>query len=534
MGYILLWIESLAVSLLLVATLLACTAQWQGRKPAVFSVLLALLPCLAYAGLTGLAAYLQFEIRATDAWFYPTLALTLVYCAGAVWILRYGLRRAAADLRAAAWSREKLAMGLAVVVALHLMTFWNMDLTVRQELAGLYSYAGRLALSVAPAPVLARDNAAVVYQQAFEAMGSQEAFEDAWSDEWDEWLEPSGEDFDPEDTAMRQFLDKQRLALALLRRATEKPGCYFDRDYQRPNFGVVPPQLAGLGRSAKLLAMDARLKAAQGDTAAALQDVQAMFVMAEHGSTDPTLIALLVSQAIDGRAVGTLEGVLNAGSVSPDALAALKIDEWISYRRLLNRSFRMEEAFGQAIFCQFGTTWEFGVFDEDLQGAFRPLSPLYRVFLLSEDLEIYRSVMGEVRTASDRPFHEAQQELDRLSAQWQAKPRGLLNAMIVPALVRCAEHAARADAHRGLARLALAMLHWRTAHGRFPSRLEELAPDVIAAVPRDPFDGTPLKLKQADRGLVLYSIGPDMTDDGGIPIDKEAETGDITFELPAP
>jgi hypothetical protein len=34
-------------------------------------------------------------------------------------------------------------------------------------------------------------------------------------------------------------------------------------------------------------------------------------------------------------------------------------------------------------------------------------------------------------------------------------------------------------------------------------------------VPADPFDGQPLRLKKLDDGLVIYSVGPDLADDGG-------------------
>ena len=50
-------------------------------------------------------------------------------------------------------------------------------------------------------------------------------------------------------------------------------------------------------------------------------------------------------------------------------------------------------------------------------------------------------------------------------------------------------------------------------------------------MPRDPYDGGPMKLKPTDDGLVIYSVGPDMSDDGGIRFDDETEKGDISFQL---
>jgi hypothetical protein len=51
-------------------------------------------------------------------------------------------------------------------------------------------------------------------------------------------------------------------------------------------------------------------------------------------------------------------------------------------------------------------------------------------------------------------------------------------------------------------------------------------------VPRDPFDGKPLRWKRTGGSGVVYSIGLDAIDDGGAQFDKEKKKGDIAFELP--
>ena len=56
-------------------------------------------------------------------------------------------------------------------------------------------------------------------------------------------------------------------------------------------------------------------------------------------------------------------------------------------------------------------------------------------------------------------------------------------------------------------------------------------PEFIPAVPQDQFDGKPLRMKKTDGGAVLYSIGPDMTDDGGAVFDPLTKKGDITFTI---
>jgi hypothetical protein len=62
--------------------------------------------------------------------------------------------------------------------------------------------------------------------------------------------------------------------------------------------------------------------------------------------------------------------------------------------------------------------------------------------------------------------------------------------------------------------------------------LAELTPAHLAALPADPFDGQPLHYKTKSSGYTLYSIGPDLKDDGG---ERKGEKGgDIVFEVIAP
>jgi hypothetical protein len=130
-----------------------------------------------------------------------------------------------------------------------------------------------------------------------------------------------------------------------------------------------------------------------------------------------------------------------------------------------------------------------------------------------------------------KPYYEAKPGWDALDHRLKTEPSGLLTQLLMPALMSCAEKAARAEAQHDILRLAVAACRFRAKHHRLPGGLAELAPDFTAAVPRDPFDGKPLRMHASAGKVVIYSIGPDMVDNGGAPFDRDKKTGDICFTL---
>jgi type II secretory pathway pseudopilin PulG len=132
------------------------------------------------------------------------------------------------------------------------------------------------------------------------------------------------------------------------------------------------------------------------------------------------------------------------------------------------------------------------------------------------------------------------QQAARPSRKWDDKAEveryGVLTALLIPELAAARGAAARREVTHRLARIAIALHRHRAQHGRFPERLDELAPGSIPLVPCDPYDGQPMRLKRTERGWEIYSVGPDLADDQGRAIDweRETQTGDITFEFIEP
>ena len=66
-----------------------------------------------------------------------------------------------------------------------------------------------------------------------------------------------------------------------------------------------------------------------------------------------------------------------------------------------------------------------------------------------------------------------------------------------------------------LTRVALGLAAYKAERRTYPARLDELAPAYLPDVPTDPFTDAPFVYARTADGYRLYSVGPNMKDDGG-------------------
>jgi hypothetical protein len=95
--------------------------------------------------------------------------------------------------------------------------------------------------------------------------------------------------------------------------------------------------------------------------------------------------------------------------------------------------------------------------------------------------------------------------------------------MIYPALSQSVKKFAYAQESVDLARVAIALERYRLAHGEYPESLAALAPQFMEKIPHDLINGQPLHYRRTDDGqFVLYSVGWNETDDGGVVVNQKS------------
>lgn len=90
-------------------------------------------------------------------------------------------------------------------------------------------------------------------------------------------------------------------------------------------------------------------------------------------------------------------------------------------------------------------------------------------------------------------------------------------------------------AKRTLRLAAVAVAAFVAENHRLPVRWEEVCPKCLPAAPLDPFVNQQMLLKRTGDTLLVYSVGPDLKDNGGVPLKPGSSqaTGDIVIEIPA-
>jgi len=82
--------------------------------------------------------------------------------------------------------------------------------------------------------------------------------------------------------------------------------------------------------------------------------------------------------------------------------------------------------------------------------------------------------------------------------------------------------------------LAFALAWYRCDQGRYPQDLGGLVPKYVASVPDDIFSGKPLIYRLAQDGYLLYSVGVNGKDEGGLGYGDEPPGDDMAVRVPMP
>ena len=106
-------------------------------------------------------------------------------------------------------------------------------------------------------------------------------------------------------------------------------------------------------------------------------------------------------------------------------------------------------------------------------------------------------------------------------------------SLLMPAIHKVQETGDRSEQiHRNL-RVAFALAMYKNDEGRYPPKLNALAPRYLPQVPNDLFSGKELIYRPTDAGYLLYSVGVNGRDEEGRSSDDTPRGDDLPVRMPS-
>jgi hypothetical protein len=285
-----------------------------------------------------------------------------------------------------------------------------------------------------------------------------------------------------------------------------------------------------------LLQWDAARRGHAGDADGALESCLALQHAACAIGDEPFLISQLVRYAGNAIAIAALERALaqgyftQASEPSLERLQAGLIKEAAEPTLLI--ALRGERAGAHELFEAVAH----GKMSAQSLSAFSGGGPVYALshvpgFLTSQHAALLR-FHNRLVEAAKLPAGEQDERLELLDKKIRDEP--LLVRMVAPAVQRVGEAERRTRANLLCAAAAVAAERFRVRHQHWPGSLEELMKaGLLDKAPVDPYDSQPIRFKRTADGVVIYSVGRDKIDNGGlIDRDRPLEPGtDLGFRL---
>ncbi len=411
-------------------------------------------------------------------------------------------------------------------------------------------------------------NAAPLYQKAIDAFKEPPLVEDEIGTEKSllvairdkDWIDDLD---DNELSALKQWISDNSEAINLFEQASHRSYCWWNRRAEdNIVLDVLLPELNEMRSFARLLCWRAKLRAFDGDAGGAFDDLLTCYRAGRHYKGPRFLIEQLVGITVQAMSAGTAMTILNNQQVESNLLKSFqaeleKLMAEDTFIMDLNAEKFLALDFIQRCYTNNGSGsghmipssvgafpyFEFGGFENSVLNY----SQFLAVALVSADRgNMSREFEKIYDTAQEWTYktpwqlREENVDLEMGMDKWsRLKQIQYWPVMVLlPAFVRASEIGHRSKIGFEALLTIVALLRYHQDNGQYPQNLAELiAGDYLKQLPMDSYSAQTLIYKRTDGDFIIYSVGPNFTDDGGTVAEDGGilqkwgtkEQGDIVF-----
>ena len=444
------------------------------------------------------------------------------------------------------WSSRKwrcIAAASCCVLVILAAVAWRILSLLRAEPTTKIDYLAEYNRVTKPADYDSNKNAAVHYEKLFSQFVPVPDILKNKDGVWPGELSPA------EFEALKEWAGLNEPALEALHRAAQCPYWWVEARSRDGSLLGIELQYSNEQREcAWAVVLVAKYKASQGNIDGALQHLADLHMMGVHRARGDTLLQQLVGLAVCQLSYGAVLATLDRCDVGADTLNRIR-EVFASQLAQLEAPRFTRGEFLVALDCiqrafsddghQDGRLIPKELYRIKKEPGFdsEPLSYTAAVWIClthpgrKETLELYQGFYELLETLSRR--HPSQ-----LHAQSTTYERELVSFLdgnfflqddlgVFPMVI---ELGWRAKTQGEALVSVLAILTHRAQKGRLPDSLAELEAEArLPSVPIDPYSGKPLVYRVVADDFILYSVGEDFTDSGGVRSHWGRDGGDQVF-----
>jgi hypothetical protein len=373
---------------------------------------------------------------------------------------------------------------------------------------------------LAPPPVPDEENAALLYEKALKLVTNDIIIP---------IVELTSHD-KPETPELIQsackILDENKEAINLVYQGSLRPKCRYTVDYSSA-LPIKFPDLMKTRNCVNLLAGEAIIKLKDNKIEEALKSCLTGLKFANSLNQPPTLILHMMHIACLDIILKPLKKVLEQENPDPVLIKSLLNELDIQgLRNDLTKSYLAEQCMEIEVFNNPLIFWN---------DCGRPyLYRLYFSFIYAPirkiDHTYYLRLMTKVINTTKLPYYQSSKESDKLDKEISNIPSYYLITHWMLGTTSTS-HIAHSIIESKIynARFALALKIYKSKHGEYPETLKALTPDILDSIPLDPFSGKDFIYHKKNDGFIVYSVGWNLKDDGGL-VTRRKDEGDIVWE----
>jgi len=329
-----------------------------------------------------------------------------------------------------------------------------------------------------------------------------------------------------------------KLGLNLAVSATSRESLDFKRDWDLGT-QLIFREYVQAKVITRTLCLRAQIESAQGNSADASRDLRACWRLGWLVAQEPSLISMLVQVSIQrivldaavrcafyqrtsGNGLKAIEDSLDPGLGRPDIDRALRGEAYMGLTTIRNlknlggiKAFTSGDPLPPIPSSQLVRT---GI----------PTDPISRAFA-ARHFQVWTEVMGDLRSYGGDPM-KLGATMDKIveDASKRKTVSNALNELMFPVYSPLASAVLDLYADTTATRALLEALQIRVRTGKLPTSIDQIPGTWI-----DPFTGKPLLVRSGPDSLRIYSVGPNLNDDGGVVKSEAPEDKPLAYDLAA-